>query len=301
MEPENTESQTETTNAQTAVALAPATTTAPAATAENGPIVGKSGDEDWTDEEKARLAEMFAKGQDVTLLSGEDGVTKTLTPADFKATTTLFFKGCNNGVYDIAAPVTKLLIERCDNCTFTIRGHIKTEVVELWRNNNIHVKCAVPVKTMQADLIRKMKLEFKKKELLGSLVWAGVYDLSLSFRDSPDVLESGFEQMKEQYPDINDQFDQFIVRFVEGKLLSEQIVRLKNGYPTTEREAAEFDAQQARDEAAREEYIRKLVKFAAPKIGIKDDSKRPKVGRNEKCPCGSAKKFKSCCWSKYEH
>jgi len=23
------------------------------------------------------------------------------------------------------------------------------------------------------------------------------------------------------------------------------------------------------------------------------------VGRNEKCPCGSGKKFKKCCWDKY--
>jgi uncharacterized protein YecA (UPF0149 family) len=27
---------------------------------------------------------------------------------------------------------------------------------------------------------------------------------------------------------------------------------------------------------------------------------RPKVGRNAKCPCGSDKKFKFCCWNKYK-
>jgi hypothetical protein len=26
----------------------------------------------------------------------------------------------------------------------------------------------------------------------------------------------------------------------------------------------------------------------------------PRVGRNSPCPCGSGKKFKRCCWGKYE-
>jgi len=79
------------------------------------------------------------------------------------------------------------------------------------------------------------------------------------------------------------------------------VVRLQNGYPTTEREAKEFDERIAREDKEKEEYFRKLVKFAAPKLGIKDDKKRPKVGRNAPCPCGSDKKFKSCCWNKYEY
>jgi len=120
------------------------------------------------------------------------------------------------------------------------------------------------------------------------------------FLDAEDSLSSGFEHMKTLYPDINDQTDQFIVRFVEGKLLTEQVVRLQNGFPTTEREAKEFDDKQAKEEKDRDEYMRKLVKFAAPKLGIKNDKKRPKIGRNEPCPCGSTKKFKGCCWAKYD-
>lgn len=43
------------------------------------------------------------------------------------------------------------------------------------------------------------------------------------------------------------------------------------------------------------------AQWAAPKLGLKDDRKRPKVGRNEPCPCKSGKKFKACCWNKYEN
>jgi len=40
------------------------------------------------------------------------------------------------------------------------------------------------------------------------------------------------------------------------------VVRLPNGFPTTEREANEFDEKQKANEAAREEYIRNMVKVS---------------------------------------
>jgi len=74
----------------------------------------------------------------------------------------------------------------------------------------------VPIKTLQADLSKKLSLVYKSKEIYGSLVWSGIYDLSLKVGD--DVHESGYEQMKVEYPDINDQFDQFIVRYLNVRL-----------------------------------------------------------------------------------
>eukprot|EP01085_Mycamoeba_gemmipara_P005265 Mycagemm_TRINITY_DN10139_c0_g1::TRINITY_DN10139_c0_g1_i1::g.5265::m.5265 type:complete len:137 gc:universal TRINITY_DN10139_c0_g1_i1:717-1127(+) len=98
--------------------------------------------------------------------------------------------------------------------------------------------------------------------------------------------------MKEVHPDLSDQTDQFIVRFVEGKLLQELIVRLKNGYPTTEREAAVFDENQRKKDEHMRREAEKLIKFV-PKKYLKGDE--PKVGRNEPCPCSSGKKYKACC------
>jgi hypothetical protein len=43
--------------------------------------------------------------------------------------------------------------------------------------------------------------------------------------------------------DVVEDIDQFIVRFVEGKLLSERLIRLPGGYASTERED---DAHQAK-------------------------------------------------------
>ena len=81
------------------------------------------------------------------------------------------------------------------------------------------------------------------------------------------------------------------MRFVNNMLLEELIVRLKNGYPTTEREAAFFDEQQKKKEEHMRKEAEKLIKFV-PKKYLKSEEK---VGRNEKCPCNSGKKYKACC------
>jgi hypothetical protein len=125
-------------------------------------------------------------------------------------------------------------------------------------------------------------VNYAEKSHLNTLVWAGVHDLHLSFKDAGNfAIESlsidtlldvhntvtGFSHMKEKNPsmDLKEELDQFIMRFIEvrfwsfsnlndwqGELLCEQIVRLQNGYPTTEREAKAFDARQ-------EENLQKLA------------------------------------------
>jgi len=79
--------------------------------------------------------------------------------------------------------------------------------------------------------------------------------------------------MKKLHPDINDQFDQFIVRWLKdetGKqiLKSEQIVRLANGFPTTEREAADWDEKAKANKLTMEAYVRKLVEEKLPKLKL---------------------------------
>jgi len=266
-------------------------------------VVVNKNDMNWTEEEKERIEHAMTtkKPEAMVCLSGERGEKKKLTKEQVKRESTLYFKDCHNGEYVVAAPCTKVMIEGCNSCKIFLNAQIKTEVVEIWKCEDTHLMINSPVKTLQADLSKDLRFRFAKKETFSQIIWGGVYGLDVSFLDSEETLASGFEQMKLLYPDVNDQTDQFIVRFVEEKLLTEQVVRLQNGFPTTEREAKAFDEKLVKEEQQREEYMRNLVKFAAPKLGIKDDTKRPKVGRNEPCPCGSTKKFKSCCWAKYKN
>lgn len=87
---------------------------------------------------------------------------------------------------------------------------------------------------------------------------------------------------------LHEEVDQFIVRPLKDKLMCELIVRLSNGFPTTEREASAFDKRQ-------EENLQKLAKEAGITIARKKGAKKP--GQNEPCHCGSGKKYKKCHFS----
>jgi hypothetical protein len=96
--------------------------------------------------------------------------------------------------------------------------------------------------------------------------------------------------MKVHHPNLQEGTDQFIARFVDGKLVQEPVLRLANGYPSTKREMDLFDADLQR----KDEYMRKraedMIKLV-PNRYLKDT----KVGRNDPCPCKSGQKYKKCC------
>ena len=54
------------------------------------------------------------------------------------------------------------------------------------------------------------------------------------------------------------------VHAVKDAILSEKIVRLPNGFATTQRELDEFEAQQARNHAKVEEFLSKNVTIKQP-------------------------------------
>lgn len=83
---------------------------------------------------------------------------------------------------------------------------------------------------------------------------AGVQTLDLSFRDRQDLsVTSGVGAIKDTIcPELaaDDKMTQFITRYVDGELLTEEIIRLANEYPTTAREKAQHDAELQKKEKA---------------------------------------------------
>ena len=76
-----------------------------------------------------------------------------------------------------------------------------------------------------------------------------------------DVIQTGTEVVNQDgsIADYKERFDQFIVRYVKGKLLQELIVRLPNGFPTTDREADAFDAEKEKNDRLYEAHVRKMI------------------------------------------
>ena len=78
-------------------------------------------------------------------------------------------------------------------------------------------------------------------------------------------MDTGIETIdREEVPDFKERFDQFIIRHVKGKLIQELIVRLENGFPTTEREAAAFDAQKEKNDKLYEAHVRQMLSVCGP-------------------------------------
>lgn len=93
--------------------------------------------------------------------------------------------------------------------------------------------------TLQADLCEGLNITYTHKGFLGSLVQAGIKDLSVQFEDYPELnFKSGVHVLRDEYgdefdsvlilryPDLDDRLDQFITRFVkdlENKLTTEKV------------------------------------------------------------------------------
>eukprot|EP01133_Synstelium_polycarpum_P013745 gene13745-16213_t len=238
-----------------------------------------------------------AKDQEVYFVKDEVNQTKEVDKS-VSPKATLYFKNCKDSTYVITARSVKIMIEACQRCTFTFRGRIFTNTIEAWKTvdltmNILNDQC----KTLQVDMTSRMSVNFDSRQSLHQIVWSGVNDMKLRFVDEPNFLyTTGFEQMKVQYPTGNLSFsvDQFNTRVIKGELLTEQIVRLANGYPTTEREAQEFDNNSEANARKAEEYVRGRLAESGVTMGTKGAPKKA-AGRNEDCPCGSGKKNKKCC------
>jgi len=196
-------------------------------------------------------------------------------------------KGCRASKYKVVqnVEIVKVLIEDCHDCEIFLHGKILTNVVELWKCHNTTLHVDTEVFTLQVDLCQNLRVVYNHKKYLGSIVQAGIYGLNVKFNDYPELgFESGFNELQKEYEGINDKTDQFITRFVENKLLTESIVRLDNGFHTTERERQEFEEQKGENDKRTEEELRKMLKFAGPAMGFgeKDIHEKSKQGKQER-------------------
>jgi len=236
------------------------------------------------------------KATDAKFILNQIGKKEIFNKDNLRVESTLYFKDCKDCEFIIDSKCCKVLIESCSNIKFLMNSVITTSISEIWKSSDLHLDIKVRIDTFQVDMSTKIILNYHRRDMINSVVWAGVHDLHITIPDGAggkELFQTGFKEMQTEYQDIKEDYDQFTVRIIEGKLISEQIVRLENGFPTTEREAKAFDEREARNKKAADKHIRKLVKSVETKHGSNQ-----KVGRNDLCSCGSGQKFKKCCAGK---
>jgi len=202
-----------------------------------------------------------------------DGVTQTITVEDLikKKKNALYFRSCKNCHFKLANNLesVKIMIEHCEDSSFSINGIVRTGVVELWRSKNMVVDIGTEIGTLQVDLIENLVVNYGSKSYLGSIVQAGINGLKVNFVNHPELnFVSGLEILKKEHADLDEKFDQFITRFVDDKLLTEMIVRYADGFTTTDREKAVEDAERDKNEGATLDKVRNMLKIAGPALGL---------------------------------
>jgi len=238
--------------------------------------------------EQSKLQAMFGNGkqQAAKYCLNQKGKKETLNDTSVLPQATVFFKNCHDCEYTLDAMCTKVLIESCHNTTIVFKQKIITSIIEIYKTDNFNLDIQTKVETLQADVCNGLNVKYKSKEMYQSMVWAGVKGLSLHFVEENYTLNTGFDEMEKLHGELKLTIDQFITRWVKDSLITERVIRLDNGFPTTEREKKVYDDRQ-------EEALQKLAKDAGINIGKKSEKKIPP---NSICPkCKSGLKYKKCC------
>ena len=58
---------------------------------------------------------------------------------DYTDKSTIYFKNNRESMYHIDRDCTKVLIEGCANCRIVFNARVKTEVVEIWKCENLEI------------------------------------------------------------------------------------------------------------------------------------------------------------------
>eukprot|EP01119_Soliformovum_irregulare_P005296 TRINITY_DN17073_c0_g1_i1.p1 TRINITY_DN17073_c0_g1~~TRINITY_DN17073_c0_g1_i1.p1 ORF type:complete len:264 (+),score=61.96 TRINITY_DN17073_c0_g1_i1:1022-1813(+) len=229
-----------------------------------------------------------AKKQEAKLVLNETGKKEVWGEDEVKNTATVFIKSCNDCEYTLNATCTKVFIESCVNTKLIINGKIVTSVLEVYKCENLTLELNSKIGTLQTDMSKNIIANYNGLDSFQTVVWAGCYDLSINLLAESKSFKTGFTEMAQKYHELRETIDQFIIRWIDDQLLNEKVIRLENGFPTTEREKKIFDDRQ-------EEALRKFAENAGITIGKKKES-GAKIGPNEVCPkCKSGKKYKKCC------
>jgi len=246
--------------------------------------------------EKKRMESMIGsiKQQASIFITDEDNQVKVFEDegtVDLKDVPTVYLKKCKNGEYKFDRRTTKILIEDCENCRITINRNVLTNTIEIWKCKNVTLDLNGEVRTLQLDMLRECNFNFAQLSYMGGIVWNQIHGSKISFGDKKELsFRTGLKEMKEKYPDTQEDTDQFIIRFLDDKILQERCIRLKNGHLSTEREAIEWDK---RNEVKKQEYLDNFLQEAGIKLGKSQDGENNR-DRNAPCSCGSGKKFKKC-------
>uniref|UniRef100_A0A7S4KUD8 C-CAP/cofactor C-like domain-containing protein n=1 Tax=Paramoeba aestuarina TaxID=180227 RepID=A0A7S4KUD8_9EUKA len=251
---------------------------------------------------------------DAKYLFGLENETVRIEQGSVDKKTTIFISNCQDCDLTVDAVTTKIMMVGCRNIKLVLNGVVLTNSVEIWSCQEIQLEVnEILVATLQVDLCSNFHAQYSRRKLFHKMIWAAVENYTLSFKDDDALLSSysnGYDEMIARYP--GEEFQKNIAQFIDskeedGQIRSEKLLRLQNGFPTTEREQEEFNQKSERNQKLAEEHYRGIINIVEKdkdlqKLGIKtvkrETEETEKIKPNALCSCNSRKKYKKCCGMK---
>ncbi|KAG0379024.1 hypothetical protein BGX24_001946 [Mortierella sp. AD032] len=188
-----------------------------------------------------------AKENATHLIKDSKSVVETIEVQDRKA---LYLLKCEDCEYIIQGRPIKISIENCKNLTIKVEGKVLTGTVDSWKSENIHLDFDRSVSVFQLDSIETISIKMPDPEYFGSMIWAGVDNITLHLGAETHTMS--YSHLQARNPALRPDTDQFKTTIVDGSVKTEAIVRMENGYPMTRAEESSLQAsEKKKDEVLR--------------------------------------------------
>ncbi|KAG0319771.1 hypothetical protein BGZ97_001506 [Linnemannia gamsii] len=188
-----------------------------------------------------------AKENATHLLKDVKNAVETIEVQDRKA---LYLLKCEDCEYIIQGKPIKISIESCKNLTIKVEGKVLTGTVDIWKSESINLDFDRSVSVFQLDSIQTITIKMPEAEYFGSMIWAGVDNITLNLGDETHSLS--YSHLQTRNPALRPDTDQFKTTIVDSSLKTEAIVRMDNGYPMTRAEESSLQAsEKKKDEVLR--------------------------------------------------
>ncbi|KAG0297461.1 hypothetical protein BGZ96_006417 [Linnemannia gamsii] len=188
-----------------------------------------------------------AKENATHLLKDVKNAVETIEVQDRKA---LYLLKCEDCEYIIQGKPIKISIESCKNLTIKVEGKVLTGTVDIWKSESINLDFDRSVSVFQLDSIQTITIKMPEAEYFGSMIWAGVDNITLNLGDETHNLS--YSQLQARNAALRPDTDQFKTTIVGGSIKTEAIVRMDNGYPMTRAEESSLQAsEKKKDEVLR--------------------------------------------------
>ncbi|KAF9434771.1 hypothetical protein BGZ76_007432 [Entomortierella beljakovae] len=162
----------------------------------------------------------------------------------------LYFLNCQNCEYTVQGKPIKLSIENCENLILKVQDKILTGTVDIWKSGDVSLDFDRSVSTFQLDGIKSIAIRLPDTEHFGSMIWAGCEDVNLHLGSETHTLS--YSELQSRNPSLVPETDQFKTSVVDGSVMTEAVVRLENGFPSTRAEQANLrQLEKQKDEILR--------------------------------------------------